>query len=56
MSINIENTTNVLNLLRAKCCLGDLEKLSDDTNHGGHVTLVPGNYINCHNVTLSTSQ
>ena len=51
MSVNIENTTNVLNLLRAECCFGNLEKLSDDTNHGGHVTLVPDNYINCHHVT-----
>ena len=53
MSINIENTTNVLNLLRAKCGFGNLEKLSDDTNHGGHVPLVPDN--NTHNVTVSES-
>ena len=51
MSVDIENTANVLNLLRAECRLGNLEKLSDDTNHGGHVTLVPDNYIDCHHVT-----
>ena len=46
MSVDIENTANVLNLLRAECCLGYLEKLSDDTHHGGHVPLVSWQYHN----------
>ena len=42
VSVNIENTANVLDLLRAECGLGYLEKLSDDTHHRGHVPLVSG--------------
>ena len=40
MSINIENSTNIKNLLGGEGCLWYLEELSDHSQHGGHVSVI----------------
>ena len=42
MSINIENSTNIKNLLGGEGCLWYLEELSDHSQHGGHVSVISG--------------
>ena len=41
MSVNIEDTTHIEDLLVGECGFRDLEKLSDDSQHCCHVSVVP---------------
>ena len=42
MSIDIEDAAHIEDLLVGECCLRDLEELPDDSQHGRHVSVIPG--------------
>ena len=42
MSIDIEYAAHIEDLLVGECRLRDLEELPDDSQHGRHVSVIPG--------------
>ena len=42
VSIDIEHSANIENLLSCKCCLWYFEELPDDANHRGYIPVVSG--------------